>query len=132
MCVWWDGRKLGGAGGGHSFGLLNFVQSSAMFLRSQWWCDTSILKANIKVILCCFFSGNSSLPRSFEVFNDPDPFLTQPAHQFPNNAAVSCPVLPMQSSVIYSPPSSSAPSESSVASPMSSVDGWAINDDLSV
>jgi len=76
--------------------------------------------------------GNSSLPRSFEVFNDPDPFLTQPAHQFPNNAAVSCPVLPMQSSVIYSPPSSSAPSESSVASPMSSVDGWAINDDLSV
>ena len=80
-----------------------------------------------KVIVNCLLSGNSSLPRCFDVFNNPDPFFTQPTHD--GDAAVSFPALPMQSSVIYSPPSSSAPSESSAASPMSSVDGWVINED---
>ncbi|KAJ7374546.1 hypothetical protein OS493_004884 [Desmophyllum pertusum] len=69
--------------------------------------------------------GNSSLPRSFEVFNNPDPFFTQPAHQFPDEGAM----FPIQSSVTYSPPLSSAPSESSAASPMSSTDGWLVNED---
>lgn len=81
----------------------------------------------LKLFLNCLLSGNSSLPRCFDVFNNPDPFFTQPAHD--GDAAVSFPALPMQSSVIYSPPSSSAPSESSAASPMSSVDGWVINED---
>ncbi|KAL9974722.1 hypothetical protein ACROYT_G011801 [Oculina patagonica] len=73
--------------------------------------------------------GSSSLPRSFEVFNNPDPFFTHPTHHFADEGAFSCPVLPIQSSVTYSPPSSNAPSESSAASPMSSTDGWLINDD---
>lgn len=73
--------------------------------------------------------GNSSLPRCFDVFKDPDPFFTQAAHQFPGDTTLSCPALPMQSSVIYSPPSSCPPSESSAASPMSSVDSWMLNDD---
>lgn len=81
---------------------------------------------------CNIFSlllGNSSLPRCFDVFKDPDPFFTQPAQQFPGNMALPCSTFPMQSSVIYSPPSSCTPSESSAPSPMSSTDGWIINDD---
>lgn len=74
-------------------------------------------------------SGNASLPRSYEVFNNPDPFVTQPAHQLADEGVFSSPMLPIQSSVTYSPPSSSAPSETSAASPMSSTDGWLINDD---
>ena len=74
-------------------------------------------------------SGNASLPRSFEVFNNPDPFVTQPTHQFADEGVFSSPVLPIQSSVAYSPPSSTAPSETSAPSPMSSTDGWLINDD---
>ena len=73
-------------------------------------------------------SGNAGLPRSYEVFNNPDPFVTQPAHQLADGV-FSSPMLPIQSSVTYSPPSSSAPSETSAASPMSSSDGWLINDD---
>ena len=74
-------------------------------------------------------SGNSTLPRSFEVFNNPDPFVTQPAHQLAGEGVFSSPVLPIQSSVTYSPPSSREPSEASAPSPMSSTDGWLINDD---
>lgn len=68
--------------------------------------------------------GNSSLPKSFDIFSNPDPFVTQPADQLPFSA------FPMQSSFTYSPPSSRAPtpSESSVASPMSSNDGWTVNE----
>ena len=73
--------------------------------------------------------GNSNLPRCFDVFKDPDPFFTQPGQQFPGNMALPCSTFPMQSSVIYSPPSSCTPSESSAPSPMSSTDGWIINDD---
>lgn len=73
--------------------------------------------------------GNANLPRSFEVFNNPDPFVTQPAHQCADEGVFSSPVLPIHSSVTYSPPSSSAPSETSAPSPLSSTDGWLINDD---
>lgn len=68
--------------------------------------------------------GSASLPRSFEVFNNPDPFFTQPTQQFPDEEGFSSPMLHTQSSVTYSPPSSSSLSEFSADSPMSSIDGW--------
>lgn len=73
--------------------------------------------------------GSASLPRSFEVFNNPDPFFTKPTHQFPDEEVLSCPMLHTHSSVTYSPPLSSSPSESSADSPMSSIDGWLMHDD---
>lgn len=86
---------------------------------------------SLKLRLIYFlFPGNSGLPKSFDIFSNPDPFVTQPADQYFDDATASFPAFPMQSSVTYSPPSSRAPtpSDSSVASPMSSNDGWIVNE----
>lgn len=74
--------------------------------------------------------GSSGLPKSFDIFSNPDPFVTQPADQSFDDGTASFQAFPVQSSVTYSPPSSRAPtpSDSSVASPVSSNDGWIVND----